>query len=56
MNHTLYFLQFTPKPNKHEPSGKLAEAINRDLEALKTSRKFNAASTGLLVQAGLGFL
>jgi superoxide dismutase, Fe-Mn family len=20
LNHTLYFLQFTPKPNKHEPS------------------------------------
>ena len=30
LNHTLYFRQFTPKPNKHEPSVKLAEAINRE--------------------------
>ena len=30
LNHTLYFLQFSPKPSKYEPSGKLAEAINRD--------------------------
>ena len=30
LNHTLYFLQFTPKPSKHEPTGKLAEAIRRD--------------------------
>lgn len=30
LNHNLYFLQFTPKQAKKEPSGKLAEAINRD--------------------------
>ena len=30
LNHTLYFLQFAPKPSKKEPSGKLAEAIKRD--------------------------
>lgn len=39
LNHTLYFLQFTPQPNKHEPSGKLAKLSNVTLGALTTSRK-----------------
>lgn len=30
MNHTLYFLQFTPTPTTDRPKGKLAEAIERD--------------------------
>lgn len=30
LNHTLYFLQFTPTPKQNEPSGKLASAIARD--------------------------
>lgn len=30
LNHTLYFLQFTPAPERYEPTGKLAEAIKRD--------------------------
>ena len=30
LNHTLYFLQFTPNPSQKEPEGKLAEAIRRD--------------------------
>ena len=30
LNHTLYFLQFTPQPEKNQPEGKLAEAIERD--------------------------
>ncbi|MBO5250719.1 MAG: superoxide dismutase [Bacteroidaceae bacterium] len=30
LNHTLYFLQFTPAPTQKEPTGKLAEAINQN--------------------------
>lgn len=30
LNHTLYFLQFTPNPSQKEPEGKLVEAIRRD--------------------------
>ena len=30
LNHTLYFLQFTPNPERLVPQGKLAEAIRRD--------------------------
>ena len=30
LNHTLYFLQFTPQPEQNQPAGKLAEAIQRD--------------------------
>lgn len=30
LNHTLYFLQFSPSPSQEEPQGKLAEAIRRD--------------------------
>ena len=57
LNHTLYFLQFTPKPNKHEPSGKLAEASTGTSEALKTSRKNSTPlPQDCLVRAGLGFL
>ena len=30
LNHTLYFLQFTPNPQQYGPSGELAKAIQRD--------------------------
>ena len=30
LNHTLYFLQFTPTPSQEEPNGELAKAIQRD--------------------------
>lgn len=48
LNHTLYFLQFTPNPTQKEPSGKLRQAIDRDFGSFENFKKeFNAASVGL---------
>ena len=48
LNHTLYFLQFTPKQRQKEPSGKLAEAIERDYGKFSNFKKeMNAASASL---------
>ncbi len=48
LNHTLYFLQFSPKPAHSEPTGKLAEAIKRDFGSFDNFKKeFTAASVGL---------
>ena len=48
LNHTLYFLQFSPKPSQKEPKGKLAEAIKKDFGSFENFKKeFNAASVGL---------
>lgn len=48
LNHTLYFLQFTPKPLHKEPQGKLAESIDRDFGSFANFKKeLNAAATTL---------
>ena len=48
LNHTLYFLQFSPKPAHSEPTGKLAEAIKRDFGSFDNFKKeFTAAAVGL---------
>ena len=48
LNHTLYFLQFNPKPKNNKPQGKLAEAIDRDFGSFeKFQDDFNKASTSL---------
>ena len=39
LNHTLYFLQFTPHPKRSEPSGKLAEAICRTFGSFEAFKK-----------------
>ena len=48
LNHTLYFLQFTPQPERHEPQGKLAEAIKRDFGNFENFKnEMTQASTSL---------
>lgn len=48
LNHTLYFLQFSPAPDHKEPTDKLAEAIVRDFGSFENFKKeFNAAGVSL---------
>lgn len=48
LNHTLYFLQFSPAPSEKVPTGKLAEAIERDFGSFDRFKKeFATASTSL---------
>ena len=51
LNHTLYFLQFAPKPAKNEPAGKLGEAIKRDFGSFENITKEPNGSNP--VRAGL---
>ena len=39
LNHNLYFEQFTGKPGKPAPAGKLAEAINRDFGSFEAFKE-----------------
>lgn len=47
LNHNLYFEQFTPKPTRNRPEGKLAEAIEKSFGSFDEmkSRMSTAAST-----------
>lgn len=48
LNHTLYFLQFTPSRNQKPPSGKLANAIARDFGSFENFKsEMTKASTSL---------
>ena len=48
LNHTLYFLQFTPLPRTQKPTGKLAEAIDCNFGSFDNFKKeMNAAAIGL---------
>lgn len=48
LNHTLYFLQFTPLQKRQEPSGKLKEAIEETFGSFEDFKKeFSATATGL---------
>ena len=39
LNHELYFGQFTGKPTKQEPTGRLAEAIRRDFGSIEAFKE-----------------
>ena len=47
LNHTLYFLQFTPKPNKHEPNSPVEAALNSFLKFSKLPKSRLMASANL---------
>lgn len=48
LNHTLYFLQFTPEQKQMEPSGKLKEAIEKTFGSFEDFKKeFSATALGL---------
>lgn len=48
LNHTLYFLQFTPKPQTDRPTGELMEAVERDFGSFDTLKEqMNAAGAAL---------
>lgn len=55
-NHIFYFYQFMPDGTK-EPSGKLAEAINRDFGSFENLRKIlNLPASHFSAQVGYGSL
>lgn len=56
LNHTLYFLQFAPKPAKAEPTGKLAEAIARDFGSFENFKKEFSNAAVTLFGSGWAFL
>lgn len=48
LNHTLYFLQFAPRPSHQTPQGKLSESIDRDFGSFENFKKeFNSAAVSL---------
>ncbi len=56
LNHTLYFLQFTPNPKKKEPTGKLKEAIDRDFGSFENMKKQLSDASVTLFGSGWGWL
>lgn len=56
LNHTLYFLQFKPKTEGNVPTGKIAEAINRDFGSFEAFQKAFADAATTLFGSGWAFL
>lgn len=56
LNHTLYFLQFTPQPEQNQPTGKLAEAIQRDFGNFENFKDEMTQSATSLFGSGWAWL
>ena len=56
LNHTLYFLQFTPNPERLVPEGKLAEAIKRDFGNFENFKDEMTKAASTLFGSGWAWL
>jgi Fe-Mn family superoxide dismutase len=56
LNHTLYFLQFSPEPANNQPYGKLAEAINNSFGDFETFKKDFSDAAVTLFGSGWAWL
>lgn len=56
LNHTMYFEQFSPKPSQTEPSGKLAEAINKSFGSFDEMKTLMNTAAGSLFGSGWAWL
>lgn len=56
LNHTLYFLQFTPAPQRNRPEGPLAEAIVRDFGSFENFQQEMSNQAATLFGSGWAWL
>ena len=56
LNHTIYFLQFKSPTANNKPTGKIAEAINRDFGSFEAFQKAFADAATTLFGSGWAFL
>ena len=56
LNHTLYFLQFKSPVENNKPTGKIAEAINRDFGSFEAFQKAFGDAAATLFGSGWAFL
>lgn len=56
LNHTLYFLQFAPAPQRNHPEGPLAEAIVRDFGSFENLQQEMSNQAATLFGSGWAWL
>lgn len=56
LNHTLYFLQFTPNPQQYEPTGELGKAIRRDFGNFENFKDEMTQAASTLFGSGWAWL